>query len=50
MNEFCEWEGVSPATFCNWRKKLTTGNVAKRVTNRVPSGTSKCDELRSTID
>jgi hypothetical protein len=24
--------------------------MAKRVTNRVPSGTSKCDELRSTID
>ena len=50
VNEFCEWEGVSPATFCHWRKKLATGNVAKRVTNRVPSGTSKCDELRSTLD
>ena len=21
VNEFCEWEGVSPATFYNWRKK-----------------------------
>ncbi|MFN9295724.1 MAG: IS66 family insertion sequence element accessory protein TnpA, partial [Planctomyces sp.] len=27
VNEFCVWEGVSPATFCNWRKKLATGNV-----------------------
>jgi len=23
VNEFCEWEGVSPATFYNWRKKKT---------------------------
>ncbi|MFN5799193.1 MAG: IS66 family insertion sequence element accessory protein TnpA, partial [Planctomyces sp.] len=30
VSEFCEWEGVSPATFCNWRKKLATGNVTKR--------------------
>ena len=50
VNEFCVWEGVSPATFCNWRKKLATGNVAERVTHRRPSGTSKCDEPRSTID
>ena len=50
VSEFCEWEGVSPAAFYNWRKKLATGNVAKRVTNRLPSGTSKCEEPRSMID
>ncbi|MFN9291652.1 MAG: IS66 family insertion sequence element accessory protein TnpA, partial [Planctomyces sp.] len=50
VNEFCEWEGVSPATFYNWRKKLATGNVAERVMHRRPSGTSKCDEPGATID
>jgi hypothetical protein len=30
--EFCEWEGVSIATFYNWRKKLT-GDHPKRSLN-----------------
>lgn len=46
VSEFCKWEDVSLATFYNWRKKFATGNVAKRVTNRLPSGTCKCDEPR----
>lgn len=25
VNEFCVWEGVSPATFCSWRKNLRRG-------------------------
>ena len=50
VNEFCEWEGVSPATFYNWRKKLATGNEAERVIHRRPSGSSKCDQPGATID
>lgn len=30
--EFCEWEGVSTATFYNWRKKLTGGFGKRPVT------------------
>ncbi len=50
VNEFCEWEGVSPATMCNWRKKLEAGDVAERVTHGLPPGKSKCDKPRSPND
>ena len=37
--EFCEWEGVSTATFYNWRKKLTGDHSRRR--RRRSTGTAR---------
>lgn len=50
VQEFCEWEGVSPANFQDWRKALAAGNVAECVKHRFHSGTSECDGMKAQID
>lgn len=36
VTEFCEWEGISTATFYNWRKKLAAGGGPVRSSDRSP--------------
>lgn len=50
VNEFCEWKGVSPAMFCNWRKKLAAGNLADCVSHLHTAGTPKFEDIFDQLD
>ncbi|MFN5438120.1 MAG: IS66 family insertion sequence element accessory protein TnpA [Planctomyces sp.] len=50
VNQFCEWKGVSPAMFCNWRKKLAAGNLAERVSHLHTAGTPKFEDIFDQLD
>lgn len=36
VTEFCDWEGISTATFYNWRKKLAAGGGPVRSSDHSP--------------